>query len=137
MIPGTWEEAAQTARAFSGQRGFLTASISQGPCPLQKERIRIVELPLLVQYRLSLQRARSPFSPAAGYHVIYFMCCVEKGKSEYIASQSTSVMFDAIPLKRRGKASSKSSLLDLQMRSVCRQIFTRNVPLLPHSSMNC
>lgn len=79
----------------------------------------------------------SPFSPAAGYHPIYFMCCVEKGKSEYIAYQSTSVISDAIPLKRRGKASSRSSLLDSQMCGVCRRMFTRNVPLSPHSSMNC
>lgn len=79
----------------------------------------------------------SPFSPAAGYHPIYFTCCVEKGKSEYIAYQSTSVISDAIPLKRRRKASSRSSLLDSQMCGVCRQMFTRNVPLSPHSSMNC
>lgn len=57
MIPGIWEEAAQTARAFSGQRGFLTTSTSQGRHPLQRERIHIVGLPLLVQYQLSLQRA--------------------------------------------------------------------------------
>lgn len=78
----------------------------------------------------------SPFSPAAGYHPIYFTCCVEKGKSEYIAYQSTSVISDAIPLKRRRKASSPC-LLDSQMCGVCRQMFTRHVPLSPHSSMNC